>query len=61
MSNAHEPPEDAAPALVLSDRYRLRRRLGVGGFGRIWLAHDDLLSVEVAVKGRRRAPGRSRR
>jgi len=45
----HEPSDGQQPPQSLG-RYEIRRLLGEGGFGRVWLAFDPELQRQVAVK-----------
>jgi serine/threonine protein kinase/formylglycine-generating enzyme required for sulfatase activity len=44
------PTVSARPTPIQIDRYRIKRLLGKGGYGLVYLAHDDQLSRLVAIK-----------
>ena len=45
-----ETARSAGRAPLVLDRYSLHRRVGVGAFGTVWLARDQRLDRDVAVK-----------
>jgi hypothetical protein len=49
-SDGHWRDELGPPRQFVLDRYSLERRIGAGGFGVVWLAFDEKLQREVAVK-----------
>lgn len=55
MSNDGGGTDDARDRLV-GGRYRLIERIGSGGTGTVWRAHDDLAQREVAIR-QPRLPG----
>ena len=47
---AHRAAAAVSPGRVLGRRYEIRRLLGRGGMGEVWLAYDLRLRVEIALK-----------
>lgn len=49
-SDPYQTVAQMVPGQVIMDRYSLRKVLGRGGFGVVWLARDEQLEMDVAIK-----------
>ena len=52
MSDVHDAPQTGklASESVLGGRYIVKKRLGQGGMGSVYLAHDERLEIDCAIK-----------
>jgi serine/threonine protein kinase len=46
----NDPPNALPRGTLLNDKFRVQRVIGVGGFGIVYLAHDEMSDVDVAIK-----------
>jgi eukaryotic-like serine/threonine-protein kinase len=63
VSDVARPPERTRylPGEIIENKYRLVRALGEGGMGMVWIAHNVVLDVQVAIKLIRLELGSSQR
>jgi len=61
LEHEPRPPSGLVPGDVLGERYRISRRLGVGGMGEVWQAErldtGDALAIKALALDRRRDDG----
>jgi len=49
MDSLHDHgPDQIVPGMVVNERYEVRREIGGGGMGIVYLAHDRTMDREVA-------------